>query len=157
MHTCIQVGLPFERNCNHCHSRLALRVAAVSFVPRRPHQAGGAKRGPGLRTGKQAGGQHRLATGALALGQPLPAFGTCKHYRHSHRWLRFPCCGMRFPCDLCHEEEVADGHPVRWAQRMVCGFCSCEQAVAPDCKLCARKVRKTFGVCSLLFTDYLQK
>lgn len=26
-------------------------------------------------------------------GASLPHNGTCKHYRHSYRWLRFPCCG----------------------------------------------------------------
>ena len=45
----------------------------------------------------------------------------------SCRWLRFPCCGMRFPCDLCHEEGT-DGHEMVWATRMLCGFCSTEQA-----------------------------
>lgn len=27
------------------------------------------------------------------LTRPIPC-------RHSYRWLRFPCCGKRFPCDL---------------------------------------------------------
>jgi hypothetical protein len=31
------------------------------------------------------------------VGQPLPGLGTCKHYRHSYRWLRFPCCGKHRP------------------------------------------------------------
>ena len=45
-----------------------------------------------------------------------------------HRWLRFPCCGMRFACDLCHEEGT-DGHEMKWATRMVrCFTLSC---VAP--------------------------
>ena len=37
---------------------------------------------------------------------------------NSCRWLRFPCCGQRFPCDLCHE-EATDGHEMKWAHRMV--------------------------------------
>eukprot|EP00884_Botryococcus_braunii_P019216 jgi/Botrbrau1/5979/Bobra.104_1s0010.1 len=72
---------------------------------------------------------------SLQLGQPLPAFGTCKHYRLSHRWLRFPCCGRRFPCDLCHEEGT-DGHEMKWATRMVCGYCSLEQALGERCRGC---------------------
>jgi hypothetical protein len=52
-------------------------------------------------------------------GQPLPLLGACAHYRHSHRWLRFPCCGRRFPCDLCHELGAPDGHEMAWAKRMV--------------------------------------
>jgi hypothetical protein len=45
---------------------------------------------------------------------------------------------MRFPCDLCHEEEA--DHDMRWAQRMACGFCSREQPVAPQCVHCGRKL-----------------
>ena len=45
------------------------------------------------------------------------------------RWLRFPCCGRRFPCDVCHEEET-DGHDMKWAMRHACGFCSTEQVNA---------------------------
>jgi uncharacterized CHY-type Zn-finger protein len=59
--------------------------------------------------------------------------------RHSYRWLRFPCCGRRYPCDLCHE-ELTDGHEMQWARRMVCGLCSTEQSVAPECKACGKKV-----------------
>lgn len=59
------------------------------------------------------------------------------------RWLRFPCCGERYPCDLCHEEGVADGHPVAWAKRMVCGYCSVEQPCAPRCANCLRKLAAT--------------
>ena len=36
----------------------------------------------------------------MQLGQPLPGLGTCKHYHHSHRWLRFPCCG-EFSITFC--------------------------------------------------------
>lgn len=75
------------------------------------------------------------------MGSPLPETGVCAHHRHSHRWLRFPCCGRLFPCDECHEAaaaaSAADGGGgggrgkcavgMR-ATRMVCGFCSTEQA-----------------------------
>ncbi len=42
----------------------------------------------------------------LKVGEPLANRGTCKHYGHSYRWLRFPCCGRAFPCDNCHNETV---------------------------------------------------
>jgi len=29
-------------------------------------------------------------------GTPLPNNGTCKHYKNSCRWFRFPCCGKYF-------------------------------------------------------------
>jgi hypothetical protein len=48
--------------------------------------------------------------------------------------------GVRYPCDLCHEEGAADGHDAAWASRMVCGFCSREQALAPACKHCGKKL-----------------
>lgn len=76
------------------------------------------------------------------LGQPLPNQGTCKHYKHSHRyllfnfikylhsnkintkmkininlyyfrWLRFPCCGKAFPCDVCHEINTNSEHEAK--------------------------------------------
>lgn len=56
------------------------------------------------------------------------------------RWLRFPCCGQRFACDLCHEEGVPDGHDAAWASRMVCGFCSREQPLDKVCKYCGKKL-----------------
>jgi hypothetical protein len=51
-----------------------------------------------------------------------------------------PSAGARYPCDLCHEEAVADGHDAAWATRMVCGFCSREQSLAPACKYCGKKL-----------------
>ena len=79
------------------------------------------------------------ADAPLLDGQPLPQTGTCVHYRHSHRWLRFPCCGRRFPCDLCHEQHT-DGHEMKWAKSMVCGFCSLEQRVDSKCSGCGKKL-----------------
>lgn len=76
-------------------------------------------------------------------GEPLPAHGVCKHYLHSYRWLRFPCCGRRFPCDLCHEESVEDGHEAKWALRMICGFCSIEQGLSQRCSACGKRLTTT--------------
>ena len=53
------------------------------------------------------------------------------------RWLRFPCCGQRFACDLCHEEGT-DGHDLKWANRQVCGFCSVEQVYVDCLSHCTR-------------------
>eukprot|EP00803_Ostreobium_quekettii_P011709 evm.model.scf_2179.4 EVM.evm.TU.scf_2179.4 scf_2179:20296-22503(-) len=84
-------------------------------------------------------GKGEFGRGRLVVGEPLPELGTCKHYRHSHRWLRFPCCGRRFPCDLCHE-ELTDGHAMKWATRMVCGYCSVEQSLGEACRRCGKKL-----------------
>lgn len=58
------------------------------------------------------------------------------------RWLRFPCCGRRFACDLCHEEQT-DGHEMKWAQRMVCGYCSHEQPLGEQCKHCGKRIARS--------------
>lgn len=120
---------------------MALQLPAVAFIPLGPPDGGakgGAKAG-GKAGGKSGGGRGRgPAQPVLTPGEPLPEKGTCRHYRHSYRWLRFPCCGARYACDLCHE-EAAD-HPMKWATRMVCGFCSIEQPVAAECCACGRKL-----------------
>ena len=64
------------------------------------------------------------ALAGIRVGNPLPDQGTCKHYRKSTRWFRFPCCSRVFPCDTCHEENNKDGHEMLRANRMLCGFCS---------------------------------
>lgn len=73
-------------------------------------------------------------------GQPLPKTGTCKHYKHSHRWMRFPCCGLAFPCDECH--DLMSDHPSKWANRMICGYCSKESNVGPRCNNCDKNLTK---------------
>jgi hypothetical protein len=42
-------------------------------------------------------------------------------------------------------EELTDGHDMKWATRMVCGFCSSEQPVAPQCKACGKKLATSAG------------
>ncbi|EDO32099.1 predicted protein [Nematostella vectensis] len=71
-------------------------------------------------------------TPGLKEGFPLPENGTCKHYKKSYRWLRFPCCGKCYPCDVCHEES--ENHEMVFASRMVCGYCSKEQNPCVACK-----------------------
>jgi len=73
-------------------------------------------------------------------GRPLPNNGTCKHYKHSKRWLRFSCCGRAFPCDICHEEQTSDRSI--FATRMLCGYCSREQPCGDTCKFCQKKLTK---------------
>ena len=64
---------------------------------------------------------------AIQEGKPLPNFGTCKHYKKSYRWLRFPCCGKCYPCDICHDSK--EDHEMKYANRMICGFCCKEQVI----------------------------
>uniref|UniRef100_A0A1I8ADH6 Nucleoporin NUP42 n=1 Tax=Steinernema glaseri TaxID=37863 RepID=A0A1I8ADH6_9BILA len=81
---------------------------------------------------------------AIVVGQPLPENGTCKHYKKSYRWLRFPCCGKTFPCDVCHE-EAGMGHEMKFATRMICGSCSHEQPFSKDkpCVSCKQTTTKS--------------
>ncbi len=103
---CIYNHFPF--------SRIAPPTATASKLPktRRPREPG------------------------IQLGKPLPEFGTCEHYKKSHRWLRFPCCGKAYPCDTCH--DTREDHPMELANRMICGYCSKEQGYtgSKPCILC---------------------
>ena len=69
-------------------------------------------------------------------GRPLPDNGTCRHYRKSYRWFRFPCCGKCYPCDECHAESEPD-HEMKYATRMICGFCCKEQVATHMCTHCS--------------------
>jgi hypothetical protein len=141
----VHVGRWNERQCSACHRRLAFKLDAALFAARTAGGGGnGAPRGAGGADGGQdlrgSGPITAALGGPLIPGQPLPNHGACAHYRHSYRWLRFPCCGRRFPCDLCHEIGVEDGHEMRWAQRMVCGYCSVEQPTGERCGSCGKKL-----------------
>jgi CHY zinc finger len=132
----VQLGKWNERNCGHCHRRMAFLAPAVEFTPVQRSGGGGRHKG----TADDSGNLNKSKSDrdiVITPGQPLPDYGTCRHYRHSKRWLRFPCCGHRFPCDLCHE-EATDGHEMKWAGRMVCGFCSVEQPLNEKCTACGR-------------------
>lgn len=136
----VQIGQWNERNCGHCHRRMAFLAPAVDFTA---VQRGGGGRGRGTTgaggddSGHNYGKTRSDRDIVITPGQPLPDNGTCRHYRHSNRWLRFPCCGRRFPCDLCHE-EATDGHEMKWAGRMVCGYCSVEQSLGEKCVECGK-------------------
>ncbi|KAJ1607965.1 zinc finger-containing and myb DNA binding domain-containing protein [Cryptosporidium canis] len=78
-----------------------------------------------------------------AVGTPLPANGTCSHYKKSNRWNRFPCCNKAYPCHECHDKDNPD-HKFDWAKQMICGFCSREQGFSDNCKYCrANLIGKT--------------
>ncbi|KAK3096608.1 hypothetical protein FSP39_001645 [Pinctada imbricata] len=80
---------------------------------------------------------------AIQLGNPLPDEGTCKHYKKSFRWLRFPCCGKAYPCDICHDSK--EDHEMIFANRMICGHCSKEQPFSVDkpCSGCSMALTKS--------------
>ncbi|KAI9025634.1 hypothetical protein DFJ74DRAFT_45649 [Hyaloraphidium curvatum] len=141
----VERGETVTRFCRHCHRRMEMRWEDVRFV----------RLGEGLPIGDS---EHR--TGAelpprkktsklpehpdVIPGKPLPNKGACADYTRSFRWFRFPCCGMLYPCDLCHERGKADSHPLEWATRMVCGHCGREQGYRAEgpCSRCGADMRK---------------
>jgi len=75
-------------------------------------------------------------------GHPLPEWGACRHYKHSYRWFRFPCCGKAYPCDVCHDKK--EDHEHTFANRIICGHCCKEQNFSPDrpCRSCDQHMTK---------------
>ncbi|XP_008280332.1 uncharacterized protein LOC103357524 [Stegastes partitus] len=109
-------GQTKEFNCEHCHSKLSILAESTRFqyIPPRTNK-----------TGSTEVRYKTIRDPAVQKGKPLPEKGTCKHYKQSHRWLRFPCCGRTYPCDVCHDEN--QDHPMELATRMLCGYCAKEQ------------------------------
>lgn len=108
------IGDAFRMKCYGCMSGILLKISAIQLIQR-----------------KKA---------VVKQGQPLPDKGTCRHYRKSYRWFRFPCCGSLYPCDICHDEE--SGHVHQMANKMVCGLCSREQGVSKECP-CGMSLKKS--------------
>ncbi|XP_019751096.1 uncharacterized protein LOC109531293 isoform X2 [Hippocampus comes] len=107
-----------EVNCDNCHGKLSLLAESARFqyIQPRSNKTGLSASTVNLKTVRDP---------AVQKGKPLPEKGACKHYKQSHRWLRFPCCGRAYPCDVCHDED--QDHPMELANRMICGYCAKEQ------------------------------
>ncbi|CAL8355880.1 unnamed protein product [Lota lota] len=107
-------GQTKELNCEHCHGQLSILAESARFqyIQPRSNKAG------------QSYGR-KVRDPAVQKGKPLPEKGACRHYRQSHRWLRFSCCGRAYACDVCHDED--QDHCMERATRMICGHCATEQ------------------------------
>ncbi|KAM8974018.1 uncharacterized protein RCH25_019522 [Pelodytes ibericus] len=114
-------GITKDMNCLNCHNKLSISIEAVKFQ-KVERYTGKTNVNQGLNFGKK----RVLRDPSIQPGKPLPDNGTCKHYKKSCRWLRFPCCGKTYPCDVCHDEH--EDHEMELATRMVCGYCAKEQA-----------------------------
>lgn len=125
----VRIGEHIGYTCFRCHQRIRLQISRVewrlaeSVAVSRPLAKKSTKDGP-----------------MLSVGSPLPQNGACVHYKKSFRWYRFPCCGLAFPCDECHATDPhAKTHPVEWATRFICGFCSREQPISvKECPECGK-------------------
>lgn len=120
-------------NCRHCHASMTLKLTAPKFL--RITSAAMPASGP----------RRKRDMLHLHPGEALPLNGRCTHYAKSYRWFRFSCCNKVYACDRCHDEK--EEHPNERAERMVCGWCSREQAFRKeDCRFCGRGlVRKRGG------------
>jgi hypothetical protein len=115
----------WEAACRTCHARLRIDTRGWSL---QPWSGDGGAPLPALPLAAALRGASLAAAAAAAKlpqGRPLPELGTCAHYRSSHRWLRFPCCGAAWPCDVCHDK--GSDHPHEWAKRMICAWCGRER------------------------------
>uniref|UniRef100_A0A9J7XHB7 CHY-type domain-containing protein n=1 Tax=Cyprinus carpio carpio TaxID=630221 RepID=A0A9J7XHB7_CYPCA len=110
-------GQKWEQNCQHCHTKLNIFVEATRFQFIQPESRN--------QTGAASQYTRRYRDPAVQQGKPLPDKGACRHFKQSHRWLRFPCCGRAYPCDVCHDED--QDHLMELATRMICGYCAKEQ------------------------------
>lgn len=106
--------------CRVCHTKLSFLIPEIKFLRiSNTHNL----------PLKQAGRPKKETLGITA-GTELPERGRCKHYGKSYRWFRFSCCNKVFACDKCHDD--ATDHPNDFANRMICGWCSREQAYRPE-------------------------
>jgi uncharacterized CHY-type Zn-finger protein len=114
----------WEVSCRTCYNRLRLEVRDTRVQLADPAGASGNLTG----SAAAAADARRKRGQRFTPGQPLPRQGACDHYKHSYRWLVFPCCSTAYPCDVCH--DLAADHVHEWAKRMICGHCAREQPYA---------------------------
>ncbi|KAI8873571.1 hypothetical protein GQ42DRAFT_160478 [Ramicandelaber brevisporus] len=137
-----------QTRCRKCHNKMSISIQLVRLV--RIGIAGGSSddafTASAISELAEASTTRKAAAAAkrdvgIVPGQPLPQKGACKHYGRSYRWFRFPCCGMAYPCDECH--DAAESHEGQRAKSMICGYCSREQPAGnSNCKHCNESVMK---------------
>ncbi|CAH8444848.1 unnamed protein product [Schistosoma intercalatum] len=142
--TGLDFDCPLTRRCFNCHSLTGLEFSKFQLeLLKQPSNSKSVKiDGTNQDSSSQISRRMRRTMNSaqntlIQDGSPLPAYGSCKHYRKSYRWLRFPCCGRLEPCDVCHDNSAVDGHEMELATRMICGFCSKEQPFSTN-KPCVR-------------------
>jgi uncharacterized CHY-type Zn-finger protein len=121
-------GSTITNPCRTCHQKMSISIPSVRFL-RITSAAATSATGP----------RRKREVLGLVTGTELPDRGRCRHYGKSYRWFRFSCCDRVYACDRCHDEK--EEHPNEHANRMICGWCSREQAYRPEeCAFCGRGV-----------------
>jgi uncharacterized CHY-type Zn-finger protein len=124
----VSPGQPNNTWCLHCHQKLTVVTEGVRFVQLTPTGQLDTSKAVRLDVKKQI---KAIRDPAIQEGHPLPSYGTCRHFKKSFRWFRFPCCGKAYPCDYCHNEMEVD-HIMKLANRTICGYCAKEQPYSGD-------------------------
>lgn len=135
-------GRVMEIRCRGCHTTMKFAVDSVKLTTLTSDGVDSSKFSGKIYTVRVRKNQRVAKDPAIQEGKPLPDSGTCKHYKKSYRWLRFPCCGKTYPCDICHDSK--EDHEMKFANRMICGFCCREQPYAADkpCTGCSSALAK---------------
>jgi len=126
--------------CKKCYNHMVLNIDLIKYVKFAQTEKlcdDGLPAASRIKLKKKKEKEQSLG---IIQGQPLPNRGICEHYKKSYRWFRFPCCGKIFPCDVCH--DLHSDHESKWANRMICGYCSKEQPFSDkDCS-CGKSLTK---------------
>ncbi|XP_060557009.1 uncharacterized protein LOC132717539 [Ruditapes philippinarum] len=135
-------GRVMEVYCRGCHTKMKFAADSVKLTVLTSDGVDKAKFSGKVHTVGVKKNQRVLKDPAIQEGKPLPNNGACKHYKKSFRWLRFPCCGKTYPCDICHDDK--EDHEMKFANRMICGFCCKEQPFGAEkpCSSCSSALTK---------------
>jgi len=148
----LQRGKTVQQGCRSCHAPLSLRMSNVVLERLGNKGGGGAAEEAdeeleSLLKKLRKKNLDQFKTMGLVIGKPLPQKGACKHYGHSYRWLRYPCCGRAHPCAVCHDASDCPAATMGvWANRMLCGKCSREMPYSDTpCAHCGNTFTKPGG------------
>jgi uncharacterized CHY-type Zn-finger protein/ubiquitin-protein ligase len=125
------IGSKYQLNCRECHKLLKFSIESLGVKTFEKASTLDLDKVKQLKGTKK---KDRYLSEGIIRGQALPKNGSCEHYRKSKRWQRFPCCHKLYSCHQCH--DAASDHTAEWANRMICGFCSAEQAIGDVCAKC---------------------
>lgn len=133
----IHYGQKHKMWCTFCNEKLLMSIGSVKFQALKLASVPDSKYPLAKKVEK------KTKDPVVKDGEPLPNFGACRHYKKSFRWLRFPCCGRLYACDECHNEKEVD-HEMKYASRMICGFCAKEQPYTREklCLFCSQSLTK---------------